>query len=140
MPGGDKTGPWGAGPMTGRGVGFCAGYDVPGYMNPTYGQGFGWGRGWGHGFGRGFGMGFGRGWRHRYYATGLPGWARGYAYPYPPPAEFWAAPSTAVNSKTARTEELAYLKEQARYFTEALDDINKRVEELQKKAEKKPEK
>ncbi len=33
MPGGDGTGPWGFGPMTGRGAGFCAGFPVPGYMN-----------------------------------------------------------------------------------------------------------
>ena len=146
MPGGDRTGPWGAGPMTGRGAGFCAGYDVPGYMNPAYGGGFGrgrgggFGRGWGRGFGRGRGMGFGRGWGYGYHATGLPGWGPGYAYPYPYPEGFQAAPRTATNSKTAGTEELAYLKDQARYFTEALEDINKRVEELQKKAEEKPEK
>ena len=57
MPRGDKTGPCGAGPMTGRGAGYCAGYNVPGFMNPTggYGQGRGRrrGRGWGRGFGRG---------------------------------------------------------------------------------------
>jgi hypothetical protein len=140
MPGGDRTGPWGAGPMTGRGAGFCAGYGVPGYMNPIYGygRGFGRGRGWGRGFGRG--RGWGRGWGYGYYATGLPGWAGGYAYPYPYPEGFRAAPVTATDSKTARAEELAYLKDQARYFKETLDDINKRVEELQKKAEEKPEK
>lgn len=59
MPGGDKTGPMGMGPMTGRGAGYCAGYAVPGYMNPVPGggQGFGWGRGRG---GRGLGRGWGR--------------------------------------------------------------------------------
>jgi hypothetical protein len=136
MPGGDKTGPSGAGPMTGRGAGFCAGYDVPGYMNPTYGRGFGWGRVSGRGFGRGFGMGGGRGWRHWYYATGLPGWACGYSYPYPMPI----APFSTVAAKGEQAGELAFLKDQARYFSEALDDINKRIEELQKNAEKKPEK
>jgi hypothetical protein len=35
MPFGDGTGPAGAGPMTGRAAGFCAGYPVPGYMNPA---------------------------------------------------------------------------------------------------------
>ena len=34
MPGGDRTGPGGMGPMTGRAVGYCAGYPVPGFMNP----------------------------------------------------------------------------------------------------------
>jgi len=34
MPGGDRTGPMGLGPMTGRAAGYCAGYPVPGFMNP----------------------------------------------------------------------------------------------------------
>jgi len=34
MPFGDGTGPMGLGPMTGRAAGYCAGYSVPGYMNP----------------------------------------------------------------------------------------------------------
>ncbi len=38
MPGGDGTGPAGLGPMTGRAAGFCAGYGVPGYMNPIAGR------------------------------------------------------------------------------------------------------
>ncbi|MCK4450947.1 MAG: DUF5320 domain-containing protein, partial [Anaerolineae bacterium] len=69
MPAGDRTGPMGMGPMTGRAAGFCAGYDAPGYVNAIPGRGF-WGRGW-RGGGRGWGGG-GRGWRHMYYATGLP--------------------------------------------------------------------
>lgn len=60
MPWGDGTGPMGLGPMTGRAAGFCAGYPVPGYLNPMVP-----GRGW---WGRGRGWGF--------WATGLPGWAR----------------------------------------------------------------
>jgi len=53
MPGGDGTGPGGMGPMTGRAAGYCAGYPVPGYMNPVGGRGYG---GWGRGFrGGGFG-------------------------------------------------------------------------------------
>ena len=66
MPGGDGTGPGGMGPMTGRAAGYCAGYAVPGFMNP--------GQGWGYwGAGRGGG---GRGRRNWYYATGLTGWQR----------------------------------------------------------------
>jgi len=34
MPKGDKTGPNGMGPMTGRGAGKCAGFPVPTDMNP----------------------------------------------------------------------------------------------------------
>ena len=63
MPGGDRTGPLGAGPGTGRGMGYCRGFNQPGYANLTPG-----GRG-NFGFRR-FGMG--RGWRNRFQATGLP--------------------------------------------------------------------
>lgn len=47
MPGGDRTGPLGEGPMTGRQLGYGAGYQSPGY---TRGGGWGGGRGF---FGRG---------------------------------------------------------------------------------------
>ena len=50
MPRGDRTGPMGMGPMTGRGAGFCAGFNVPGFMNAVSGRG-------GMGFGRGRGRG-----------------------------------------------------------------------------------
>ena len=67
MPGRDRTGPQSQGPMTGRGLGYCAGNDDPGSGSPAGGRfmGRGWGRGFGmgrgRGYGRGFGSGFGRG-------------------------------------------------------------------------------
>jgi len=66
MPRGDRTGPNGMGPMTGRAAGFCSGYDRPGYMNAAggrgnFGRGFGRGSGYGQGFGYGRGFGRGRG-------------------------------------------------------------------------------
>ena len=54
MPGGDRTGPLGQGPRTGRGAGYCTGY----------------GRGAVGNFPRGAAGGFGR--RNRFYATGVP--------------------------------------------------------------------
>jgi len=40
MPRGDKTGPEGKGPKTGRRAGFCAGSDEPGYkQNRQFGMG-----------------------------------------------------------------------------------------------------
>jgi hypothetical protein len=51
---GDKTGPMGQGPMTGRSLGYCAGYDSPGFT-----RGFGGGRGQGRGRGMANGRGFG---------------------------------------------------------------------------------
>jgi len=73
MPRGDRTGPMGMGPRTGRAAGTCAGSWRPGYSDPVPG--------------RGFGMGFGRGWRHWFHATGVPGWMRfgGYAPGVPQP-------------------------------------------------------
>jgi hypothetical protein len=53
MPRGDRTGPKGFGSMTGRRAGYCAGYSIPGYMNPIGGYGRGWRRGRGRGLGRG---------------------------------------------------------------------------------------
>ena len=52
MPGFDRTGPRGLGPMSGRGMGLCREYGQ--YAGGRFG-------------------GFGRGWRHRFFNTALPG-------------------------------------------------------------------
>ena len=101
MPLGDGTGPSGLGPMTGRAAGFCAGYPVPGYLNPIPGRGwfgvgrggfprgggrgrfFGRGRGWG-GFGLGRGRGRGRGWWGFGFGPGLGVPYGAYPYAMPP--------------------------------------------------------
>ena len=41
MPRGDGTGPAGQGPMTGRRMGFCAGFNTPGFMSGGFGRGRG---------------------------------------------------------------------------------------------------
>jgi hypothetical protein len=133
MPGGDRTGPAGLGPMTGRAAGYCGGFGVPGYMNPIPGRGFrpgGWGRG------RGGGRGGGRGWRNWFYATGLTGWqraARGWpAFGGPLP---YAAPYSAPFAPAMSTEQqVEMLKGQAEYFEDALEGIRKQIEELQAKS------
>ena len=60
MPRGDRTGPSGEGPNTGRGMGYCTGNDHPGFMNAISNRGRGYGRGFhgGAGYGRGAGLGF----------------------------------------------------------------------------------
>ena len=116
MPFGDRTGPQGLGPMTGRAAGYCAGYPVPGYMNPAPGRG-GWGRGGGWSAGRGRGRGRGFGWRATAWGA-PPYWGTPYAPGYGP------------------QEEAAALKDQARYFEEALQDIKQRIEEIESSAEK----
>ncbi|MFP4354547.1 MAG: DUF5320 domain-containing protein [Phycisphaerae bacterium] len=44
MPYGDQTGPNQEGPMTGRRLGYCAGYDTPGCYSDAPPRGFGRGR------------------------------------------------------------------------------------------------
>lgn len=57
MPRGDRTGPNGAGSMTGRGVGLCSGNTTGGFTSGGMGGRFGAGIGAGNGAGRGLGMG-----------------------------------------------------------------------------------
>jgi hypothetical protein len=125
MPGGDRTGPAGMGPMTGRAAGYCAGYAMPGYANPLWGRGFGWGRGGGFGRGRGLGFRRGRGgyWRAPFYHSGAYGAA---ISPYGAP--YGAVPGV--------ENEVDLLKGQAEYFEDALESIKKRIAELEAAAEK----
>lgn len=123
MPGGDQTGPLGQGPRTGRAAGFCAGYDMPGYMNPLPGRGY-WGWGRGRGGGRGGG---GRGRRHWFYATGLTGWQRGVrggwrAFPPYPPAYDVPEPT--------REQELSMLQADLRCLEQTAEQLRRRIEEL----------
>jgi len=89
MPRGDRTGPLGQGPTTGRAAGYCAGYPVPGYMNPVPRMGRGYGRGYGRGLGRGVGRGYGRGFgRGRAYSPRYSYPVPNYNYrPYPLPRQ-----------------------------------------------------
>jgi len=108
MPAGDGTGPMGMGPMTGRAAGYCAGYPVPGWMNPVAGRAlwgapykarptfgafypsaayrspvplspvYGYGGWYRGGFGRGFGAGRGRGFGTGWGRGFGAGWGRGF--------------------------------------------------------------
>lgn len=136
MPAGDGTGPAGAGPMTGRALGYCAGFGVPGYLSPGPGFGFGMGFGRGRGFwGRGFGRG-GRGWRHWYYATGAPGWMRygwfGSPVPYGAP---YAYPGPYQLQNPDPDQEKQALKTHAEALQSELESIKKRLGELESGAE-----
>jgi hypothetical protein len=110
MPGGDRTGPSGMGPMTGRRAGYCAGNSTPGAANPAFG------RGYGGGFGRGLGLGF-RGGRRG-----------GRVVPYgrfdiPYAASFATAPSF--------QQELDALQADAEWLKSSLESITKRIAELE---------
>ena len=117
MPRGNRTGPWGSGPMTGRGMGYCAGFPTPGFMQSGPGFGFGRGLGLGGGFGRGFGRG--RGWGRAEYGMGYD--------PY-----FQAPEMTPPSPK----EELSSLKQEAEYLRQEMEMISKRMEELKTKEKK----
>lgn len=104
MPRGDGTGPMGMGPMTGRGAGFCTGFAVPGYANPI---------------GYGFGFGRGRGFRRMFYATGLPRWAR------------FGAQNANEAYFASDADEKEFLKRQAKFLENQLDDVKKRLDELE---------
>ena len=104
MPKGDRTGPAGMGPMTGRGAGLCGGNPVPGYMNQGLGRG----------------MGRGRGHRNRFFA-GMPGW-RGMG---------WSGHFVADAGPTA-ADEIEILKQQAAFLEKSLAGVNQRLRDLEK--------
>lgn len=110
MPRGNRTGPEGQGPGTGGAMGFCAGYDTPGYMKGS-GRGMGWGFGFGGGMGRGRVWGF-RGGRHfGRHDTGY-------------------APHRPWFHSMSREDEISMLKAEAESLKGALQDIEKRLNEL----------
>jgi len=123
MPGGDRTGPRGLGSRTGRGMGYCAGYSTPGYMNVP-------GRGYGYGYGRGMAWRRGgRGW----------GW-RGYVPPEPVvipqhvvrPIYYPSTSPTPVDQLTMLKQEKEYLESEMTQIKNAVDEISKKIEELDK--------
>ena len=102
MPLGDGTGPAGMGPMTGRGAGYCAGYSVPGYMNP-YGGRFGSGMGWGRRFGPG----------------------------YFNPAGTWAVPVGGYNPfPYTKDQEKQALENQVKFLESQIKAVQERIEKL----------
>ncbi len=109
MPGFNGTGPQGAGPMTGRGCGYCMSYVAP---NANVRPGF-------------YRRGSGRVWRNWYHTTGLPRWAR------------WATGATMTGAVYAPPlsgeQELSFLKEQAGYLENALEQANRRIKEFESK-------
>ncbi len=104
MPWGDRTGPLGYGPRTGRGLGYCNGNNVPGYMVGGRGLGLGLGRGYGRGWGRGYGF-RGAGWGFR-----------GYYAPYP----YYGV---------SKEDEKRYFEDQKRWLEEELRFVNERLSE-----------
>lgn len=114
MPGFDRAGPMGAGPMTGGARGRCN--PATAGTIPAYAGGYGYGRGLG--LRRGFRGGFGP-------AAGMQrGYGRGYGW-YPPDA----GPVYTADA----ADEMDMLKSEADYLKKSLDAINARIDALEKK-------
>jgi len=97
------------GPMSGRGAGYCAGYEVPGYANPMGGRpGMGM---------RAFG---GRGYRNWFHATGQPGWMRMGAF------------STQAPAALTPEQEEQMLKDQEAWLQNQLKAVHERLNKKSK--------
>ncbi|HNW28613.1 MAG TPA: DUF5320 domain-containing protein [Spirochaetota bacterium] len=108
MPRGDRTGPRGMGPMTGRGSGLCRGNDPPGYTGAVGGR-FAGPRGMDGGFGGGR-----HGFCNFFRAAGLfPGRMR-----------------LGGNAVWSREDEEQLLKSQADRLNRSLDAVNKRLNKI----------
>jgi len=119
MPGGDRTGPMGRGPMSGRALGYCAGYDSPGFTKGVpRGRGFGFGRGFGRGLGRGLGRGRGFWWRG--------------SYPYYEPEPYYGE----TYQNPSPEEEKNRLENLVKGLEEELKAVRERIQELSKGKEK----
>lgn len=129
MPRGDRTGPAGMGPKSGRGAGYCAGHGMPGFASGIPGRGAGTNRYAGYAYGQeaggfpGPGRG-GRGNRNRFYRTGFFGPWRG----------LQACETPAGESPTAisREDKIQSLKDDLQGFTQAAERIRARLAELEK--------
>ncbi len=109
MPGFNGTGPQGSGPMTGRGRGYCMSYVAPSAKACP-------------GFSR---RDTGRGWRNWCHAAGQTRRQR-------------RAPGAAVNGAVfapplSGEQELSFIKEQAGYLENALEQAKRRIKELEGK-------
>ncbi len=108
MPGGDRTGPIGRGPMTGRRMGYCAGFGAPGPLHS--GQPSDLGSAWGP-------WGAARGWRHGLHAAGWPGWMRFFGW------------------QPTKVQELEALKAQAESLSGQLEAVRGRIDEIEGKSD-----
>ncbi|MGA9535634.1 MAG: DUF5320 domain-containing protein [Desulfobacterales bacterium] len=108
MPGFDRTGPMGAGSMTGGGRGLCG---PGGLARPPAPRGFrmGGARGFGRGMGKGRGLGRGLGYGRRF-----------------------SSPSSGFFPNLKPLEELKMLKNEAEILKKELDVIDQRIVALEK--------
>ena len=126
MPSGDRTGPEGYGPRSGRSLGYCSGYDSPGYIKGVPRGGRGCGRGFGRGPGKGFGRGYGRGF----------GWGRGREYyPYPDDRYYPNQYPREPYPNLSKEDEKHYLQDLVKSLENELKSIKNRLEKLGNKTD-----
>jgi hypothetical protein len=124
-------------------MGYCSGYDAPGWANwgagrRFYGRGGRWIRGnrWGrYGTpftGAGGHRGGGYGWRNWYHATGLPRWARSPRFSGSYGPLDWAYDPTygPRYEPPSREQEIEVLKDEAEWLKDQLEAINERMDDL----------
>ena len=122
MPRGDRTGPTGVGPGTGRMKGFCMGFGSSGTLNSSQNSAYP---------GRGGGS---RGWRNRFFNAGLTGWRRSAGFgPRQDTGEF-ADPGLGFEPEP----QLETLKAQAGYLEKVLEGIKRRIQKMQSGTEGNP--
>ena len=109
MPGGDRTGPRGGGPKTGRGLGYCADNDQPGWAAQRPGPALGLGYRWG-----GRGRCRGRGRSNRWVDQWPGGWR-----------------DVSSVSPDVKDQGLDDLRRQAQVLHDALQDIKERLDRLE---------
>jgi len=114
MPRGDRTGPRRLGSMTGRRLGYCVGYDTPGY---TKGPGMGLGRGSGFGYGRSCSWGYS---------------APIYAPVYNPFPSGIIPQISPENQLAMLNQEKGYLESEMKNMQSAIEDISKRISDFEK--------
>ncbi len=115
MPGFDRTGPMGAGPMTGGRRGYCN--PAAAGTGPAYFSNYGYGRGLGLRRGFGGGLSPGRG-KRRLYGRNYGGYPMS-GDPVPPPDT---------------PGDLNDLREQAEYLKNSLAAIKEKIKEIEKKS------
>lgn len=104
--------------MTGRALGYCAGYDTPGFETAPAGRMGGRGRWFGQGFGRGRGFrgyGFARGGMGRASRFGA-----GYGW-YPQPGMAPPYPAAPENQRAVLEEEIDALSRRMEFLKRELD-------------------
>ncbi len=123
MPGGDRTGPNGFGPSTGRRLGYCFGYDTPGF---TQGLGLGFRRAYGRtrGWGRNRGI---------IYGNYLP---LQNAYYEPPLVSIPVYKSVENIDPYSSEGQLEMLKQEKEYMESELKDLQNAIEDISKRISK----